>query len=114
MISTQALAIGGMGMAVFRLFCVENAFTLMRYNCDRIVTLIHLAEIIVLTGSVSLNTFGVIHDGWDQAAFYQFCMNHGHDKGQVLKLYNRGENQSFGKLQTNKIPTYSVSNLVMP
>ena len=97
-ISSQALAIGGLGMAIFRLFCVEKGLTLMRYNCDRIVNLIHLAEVIVLTGTVSLNTYGVISDGWEQAAMYQFCMNHGHLEGEVLKSYNRSENQSFGKL----------------
>ena len=97
-ISSQALAIGGLGMAIFRLFCVEKGLTLMRYNCVRIVNLIHLAEVIVLTGTVSLNTYGVIYDGWEQAAMYQFCMNHGHLEGEVLKSYNRSENQSFGKL----------------
>ena len=94
-------------MAIFRLFCIENALTLMRYNCERIVNLIHLSEAMVLTGTVSLATFGVIYDGWEQAAMYQFCMNHGQLEGKVLKFYNRSENQSFGKLL--QFPIYVFS-----
>ena len=79
----------------------------MRYNCERIVNLIHLSEAMVLTGTVSLATFGVIYDGWEQAAMHQFCMNHGQLEGKVLKFYNRSENQSFGKLL--QFPIYVFS-----
>ena len=94
-IQPHVLVIGGFGMAVFRLICVENAA--QQITKEMLLTIIHAAELILLCCTVTLVTSGMISTGFEQAGMYQFCRDFGKTKAETYQSYNSLSSQEFGK-----------------
>ena len=84
-------------MAVFRLICIENrakSITKMK-----LVQKIHLAELALITCTVSLISYGLFGTGWEQAPMYQYCKDFGTTKAGIFHDYRNGHSQYLGKVQ---------------
>ena len=97
LIHPHALVIGGLGMAVFRLICVTNAAKDLRK--ERLVTIIHISEVIIISFTVTLATLGIVNTGFEQAGMYQFCKDFGTTKAGIYNTYQKLPNQELGKLE---------------
>ena len=93
-IHEQLLVIGGFGMALFRIICVEN---LTKIDRAKLVKIIHLVEFIFVIGTTSMSTIGIKNAGWEKNSMNQFCKDYGLVKAKVYHSYLNYENQKFGK-----------------
>ena len=94
-IHPYTLVIGGLGMAIFRLICVINGAK--KVTKGKLVTIIHVIEVILICCTVTINTFGVVNTGFEQAGMYQFCMDYGTTKAGMYHTYYKSSSQEFGK-----------------
>ena len=91
----QLLAIGGFGMAIFRIICVENL--VKQISRANLVKIIHLIEIVIIIGSNIILDFTIKTSGGENFKLYQFCMDYSSIKGDILHSYNNYENKELGK-----------------
>ena len=97
MIHPYTLVIGGLGMAVFRLICVLNAAKHLRK--ERLVTIIHIAEMLIICFTVTIATLGIVNTGFEQAGMYQFCKDYGTTKAGIYHTYHKLSSQEIGKIK---------------
>ena len=91
----QLLAISGFGMAIFRIICVENLVKqISRANLVKITLLIEI--VFIICTNIVLN-FSIKTSGWENLNLYQFCMDYGSMRGDILHSYNDYENKELGK-----------------
>ena len=102
-IHPYTLVIGGLGMAVFRLICVLNAAKHLRK--ERLVTIIHIGEMLIICFTVAIATLGIVNTGFEQAGMYQFCKDYGTTKAGIYHTYHKLSSQEIGKLEYNIIGT---------
>ena len=96
-IHEQLLIIGGFGMAIFRLFCIENwSEQIERQQLVRIIHLIQSAIIIITT---TISIFGISYAGWEKNIMNQFCKDYGLVKADIYHSYHNYENQELGKYE---------------
>ena len=96
-------------MAVFRLICIENrakSITKMK-----LVQKIHLAELALITCTVSLISYGLFGTGWEQAPMYQYCKDFGTTKAGIFHDYRNGHSQYLGKVQAHFSKNLVQTNL---
>ena len=93
----HSLVIGGLGMAVFRLICVQNRC--QQLSKDKLVTIIHILELIILCFNVTLSIYGMLNAGMERAGMYQFCKDFGTTKAGNYHEYINSPTQEFGKCE---------------
>ena len=94
-IHPHSLVIGGLGMAIFRLICVQNRC--QQFNKDKLVTVIHIFELILLCFIVTISIYAMFNAGMERAGMYQFCKDFGTTKAGIYHDYINLPTQEFGK-----------------
>ena len=92
------LAIGGFGMAIFRIVCIENlAKQMERKNLAKIIHLVEFVVIILVTSTITI--LEKYYSSYQKPLFYQFCKDYGLAKADILQSYNEydSENEGFGE-----------------
>ena len=82
----------GAGMATYRLICFHYLFK-KELNTKKISKYILLAELAIWVVIISLGVLTYSFFGWEKALFYQFCMNLGTPKINVIHEYTRQNDQ---------------------
>ena len=108
-INNQLLVIGGFGMAIFRIICVENPEKQIgRANLAKTILSVETAIVIGLN---IISTFGIYNSGWEKIKLYQFCMDYSSVKGNIHHLYINYEYEVLGKYNRS-IKIYESINLL--
>ena len=94
-IHEQLLVIGGFGMAIFRIICIEN--WAKHIEREKLVKIIHLVEIVFVIGTTTMAIFGIIYAGWEKNSKGQFCKDFGLYKADIYHSYLTYEHHAFGK-----------------
>ena len=76
----------GSGMAIYRLICFHYLFK-RNLNQKAMTKYILIAECTLSFLSISCNAACFNMFGWEKAIFYQFCMNYGAEKVDVIHQY---------------------------
>ena len=97
-IHAELLIIGGFGMAIFRIICVEN--WVQHIEKEKLVKIIHFLEIVFVIGTTILAAYGIINAGWEKNPTNRFCNDYGLVKSEIIHSYLNYENQAFGKYKT--------------
>ena len=84
-IHPQSLVVGGLGMAIFRLICIENRTQQLSKN--KLVTIIHAFGLALLCFLVTITTHGIVNAGWERAGMYQFCRDFSAIKAGIYLTY---------------------------
>ena len=102
----------GAGMAVYRLLCFHFLYK-RNLNTKTMVRKIRIAEWMVILGVMA--SFALSFDiyGWEKAILYQYCMNLGHEKVEILHEYNIEEYNNFLFKALQVIPGTIVRSLVL-
>ena len=88
--------VSGLGMAAYRLICFHYLFK-KDLNTKKISKYILLAELGILLVMLSLSALMYTTFGWEQALFYQFCMNLRIDEVKTVQEYTSNQSQSYDK-----------------
>ena len=102
----------GAGMAVYRLLCFHFLYK-RNLNTKTIVRKIRIAEWMVILGVMASFTLSFNMYGWEKAIFYQYCMNEGHEKVEILHQYNIEEYNPFLFKALQVIPGIIVRSLIL-
>ena len=94
-IHPHSLVVCGLGMTIFRLICVQNRCK--QFNKDKLVTIIHIFELILLCFTVTLSIYGMLNAGMERAGMYQFCKDFGTTYVGNYHDYKILPTQEFGK-----------------
>ena len=89
-------AVSGLGMAAYRLICFHYLFK-KELNTKKIAKSILLIELGISILMLSLSAMMYTTFGWEQALFYQFCMNEGIDEVKTIQEYTSNQSQSHDK-----------------
>ena len=90
----------GIGMAIYRLTCFHYVFK-RELNKHKIAKYVLLGELAIGLVMISLSVLLFTFFGWENALFYQFCMNLRTSEADILHKYtqqNHDFNQSHLKL----------------
>ena len=94
----QLLAMGGFGMAVFRLICVENR--VIQFDREKLIKTIHKIQVIILISTTLMSNFGTFNIiGQEKNGMFLFCKDYGIAKVEISHSYFNYGNQEFGKLK---------------
>ena len=95
----RLLVVGGFGMAIFRIVCIENlAKQIERKKLAKIICIVEYVVIILVT-----ITFQIVlkkyYSFWEEPIFYQICKDYGLAKADILQAYNEynSENKGIGE-----------------
>ena len=94
-IFNQSLVIGGFGMAIFRIICVENPEK--QIGKANLVKNILLVETAIVIGLNIISSFGIYNSGWIKIKLNQFCMDYSSIKGDIHHSYINYEYEELGK-----------------
>ena len=84
--SGSFLVIGGFGMAVYRLLCLQRRM-MTKEERKSMMKRILVAKILIALALVFTILLGVVHVGWERAIFYRYCMGMDSLQGEVLAAY---------------------------
>ena len=98
------LAVGGIGLAVFRLICFHYLFV-KEINVNQLMKRVLICEKALAVVCFSMLTSGVMLNGWETAILYQFCMNLGPIHAKVLHDY---EDREYNDLLVNSLRAGAV------
>ena len=94
----QLSIVGGFGMAIFRIACIENlAKQIERKNLAKII---HLSEFVfIMPVTITFTILGKYYSSWEKRILYQFCKDCGLAKADILQSYNEydSEYDEFGE-----------------
>ena len=94
----RLLVLGGFGMAIFRIVCIENlAKQIERKNLAKII---HLVEfVVILTVPITITIIEESYSWWWNPYMQQFCMDYGVTKAAIIQTYNEyhSEDEEFGE-----------------
>ena len=97
-IHAQLLAMGGFGMAVFRLICVENR--VIQFDREKLVKTIHIIQVIILSSTTLISYFGTFNVvAQEKNGMFLFCKDYGMAKVEIYHSYFNYGNQEFGKFK---------------
>ena len=99
-IQGQLAVSGGFGMAIFRMICIEDL--IKQIDRSKLVIIIHIGQFVVLIGTTTMSTLGIINTGWEKNKLFRFCMDYGPVKGDIYHSYFNNENEEFGKYKIFK------------
>ena len=93
------LIFSGLGMAIFRIVCIENlAKQIERKNLAKIILLVEF--VVIITVTITTTILGEIYSLWfgKPTTRYQICKDYGLTKADILYSYNEYdyENEEFG------------------
>ena len=91
-IHAQLYVIGGFGIAVFRIICIENR--LKQFNREQLVKTIHFIGFVIVISITTIIIYGLINSGWKQNGMYQFCKDYGTVKVDVFHSYTYNTSQN--------------------
>ena len=80
--------VSGLGMAAYRLICFHYLFK-KKLNTKKIARYILLIELGISLVMISLSVLMYTTFGWEQALFYQFCMNVGPEAVSTIHEYTQ-------------------------
>ena len=80
--------VSGLGMAAYRLICFHYLFK-KKLNTKKIARYILLIELGISLVMISLSVLMYTTFGWEQALFYQFCMNEGPEAVSTIHEYTQ-------------------------
>ena len=80
--------VSGLGMAAYRLICFHYLFK-KKLNTKKIARYILLIELGISLVMISLSVLMYTTFGWEQALFYQFCMNEGPEEVSTIHEYTQ-------------------------
>ena len=96
----RLLVLGGFGMAIFRIVCIENlAKQIERKNLAKIIHLIEFVFIMTITITITIVEENYSLGFEKPTTQYQFCKDYGLTKADILYSYNEhdSENDEFGE-----------------
>ena len=96
----RLLTVGGFGMAIFRIVCIEN----LAKQIERkyLAKIIHLVEfVVIITITITITIVEENYSLWlgKSTTRHQFCKDYGLTKADILYSYNEYdfENEEFGE-----------------
>ena len=94
------LIFGGLGMAIFRIVCIENlAKQIERKNLAKIIHLIEFVFIMTITITITIVEENYSLGFEKPTTQYQFCKDYGLTKADIFHSYYEyySENEEFGE-----------------
>ena len=102
----------GAGMAVYRLLCFQFLYK-RNLNTKTMVRKIRTAEWMVILGVMASFATSFYMYGWDKSILYQYCMDEGHEKVEILHQYNIQEYNNFLFKALQVIPGTIIRSLIL-
>ena len=91
----RLLAVGGFGMAIFRIVCIEDlAKQIQGKTLAKIIYIVEYTVILLVTMSITI--LEKYYSSWEKPLFYQFCKDYGLTKADILRAYNEYDYENVG------------------
>ena len=99
LIHARVLIVGGFGMAIFRIVCIEDLTKqIERKKLVKIIHLVEFAIIIPVTSTITI--LGKYYLSWENPILlYPFCKDYGLAKADIIQSHYEydSENEEFGE-----------------
>ena len=88
------LGIGGFGMAVFRLICIENY--VKQIDKTKLAKILHAVEFLIVIGVIAIWKFGLSNTAGEKTLVAQFFKDYSLAKADILNSYQNYESDKLG------------------